>query len=54
MKNPHLETKEVLEGRLVELDLLEQAINEGRDLTVFKLQRLEDIQKRLLKLEEES
>lgn len=46
-KNAHLETKDCLEARLIELDLLEQAINEGRDIKVFKLQRLIDLKRRL-------
>lgn len=34
---------EVLKSRLVELDLLEQALNDGRDIYAFKLQRLDDL-----------
>lgn len=34
---------EVTNGRLIELDLLEQAINAGRDMSTFKLQRLEKL-----------
>lgn len=32
--------QQVTEGRLIELDLLEQALNEGRDIEQYKLQRL--------------
>jgi len=39
--------RHALEQRLVELDLLEQAINQGRDISKFKLQRLADLTKRL-------
>jgi len=46
-RNPRLETKECLEARMVELDLLEQALNQRRDLYKFKLQRLADLQERL-------
>ncbi|CAB4151163.1 hypothetical protein UFOVP585_2 [uncultured Caudovirales phage] len=35
--------QEVLEGRLVELDLLEQALNANRSIHKFKLQRLESL-----------
>lgn len=38
-------------ARIVELDLLEQAINAGRDISKYKLQRLDDLQKRLEKAE---
>ena len=31
----------ITDARLVELDLLEQAINQGRDMYSYKLQRLE-------------
>lgn len=51
IKNPKLETVECLMARMIELDLLEQAINDGRDLETFKLQRLEDLQKRIKVLE---
>jgi len=34
-------------ARFVELDLLEQAINQGRDMNKYKLQRLADLEKRL-------
>lgn len=34
-------------ARFVELDLLEQAINQGRDMYKYKLQRLADLEKRL-------
>lgn len=37
----------VLEGRLVELDLLEQAINTGWDMNKFKLYRLAKLQNEL-------
>lgn len=43
IKNPKLETVDCLDARLIELDLLEQAINEDRDMEAYKLQRLEDI-----------
>jgi hypothetical protein len=36
-----------LEARLIELDLLEQALNDGRDLKAYKLQRLENLTQRL-------
>lgn len=45
-KNPRLETLDCIDARMVELDLLEQALNAGRDLSAYKLQRLEDLQKR--------
>lgn len=45
--NPELETLECLDARLVELDLLEQAINDGRDIEQYKLQRLADIKSRM-------
>lgn len=31
------------EARLIELDLLEQAINDGRDMNAYKLQRLAEL-----------
>lgn len=37
----NLAKERVREGRLIELDLLEQALNDGRDLQAYKLQRLE-------------
>lgn len=39
--------EEKLKARLVELDLLEQAITQGRDIGRFKLQRLEVLLERL-------
>lgn len=48
--NPKLETVDCLDARLIELDLLEQALDSGRDLQSFKLQRLEDLQNRRKKL----
>lgn len=50
-RNPSLETLDCLDARLIELDLLEQAMDGGRDLTTFKLQRLEDLQNRRAKLQ---
>jgi hypothetical protein len=52
IKNPKLETLDCLEARIVELDLWEQSINAGRDMETFKLQRLEDLQKRIKVIEE--
>lgn len=48
--NPHLETIDCLDARLVELDLLEQAINAGRDMSAYKLQRLADLKVRINKV----
>ena len=42
-----LQDRAILEGRLVELDLLEQALNDGRDIQTFKLQRRDDLIQRL-------
>lgn len=42
-----LETVECLEARLVELDLLEQALNEGVSIDTFKMKRLDDIKSRI-------
>ena len=50
--NPRLETVDCLDARLVELDLLEQAINAGRDMNAYKLQRLADLKVRLSKAQE--
>jgi BMFP domain-containing protein YqiC len=36
-----------IKARFVELDLLEQAINQGRDMNAYKLQRLADLEARL-------
>lgn len=47
VRNPELETTDCLKARLIELDLLEQALNEGRDMKKYKLQRLTDIKSRL-------
>ena len=33
----------IVEGRLIELDLLEQAINQGRDMNEYKLLRLKEL-----------
>lgn len=35
--------KECIKARLIELDLLEQAINGGHDITKYKLMRLEQL-----------
>ena len=51
--NPHLETAACLRARLVELDLLEQALNAGRDMQAYKLQRLEDLEARLERAQDE-
>lgn len=37
--------QEKVRARFVELDLLEQALNDGRDLQAYKLQRLEALEK---------
>lgn len=37
--------REKVKARLIELDLLEQALNDGRDLQAYKLQRLEALEK---------
>lgn len=36
--------QQVIEGRLIELDLLEQAINQGRDMNEYKMMRLKDLE----------
>jgi hypothetical protein len=43
---PYIEV-ENLKARFVEVDLLEQAINSGRDMNAYKLQRLADLEARL-------
>lgn len=52
--NPNLETEDVLTGRLVELDKLEQFIDtyvgggiSYYDILDYKLRRLEDLERRL-------
>lgn len=42
-------TRYETEARLIELDLLEQAINQGRDMYEYKMQRLETLQAQLNK-----
>jgi hypothetical protein len=37
--------REKVKARLIELELLEQALNDGRDLQAYKLQRLEALEK---------
>lgn len=49
----HWRDRAVVEGRFVELDLLEQAINADWDMNTFKLRRLADLKERLDKLGEE-
>lgn len=39
--------RRVVEGRLIELDLLEQAINAGRDMNAHKMQRLRALESQL-------
>jgi len=46
-------TEREMEARLVELDLLEQAINIGRDIYFHKMERLEDLEARLTQSKEQ-
>ena len=46
--------RQVLEGRLIELDLLEQAINAGtKDMNLYKLHRLKKLTQQLNDITEE-
>lgn len=42
-----LDTPDNLKARFVELDLMEQALNSGRDMYKYKLARLKDLEDRL-------
>jgi hypothetical protein len=50
-RNPELENLDCLDARLIELELLEQALNDKRDMKWFVKWRLDDLQKRRANVE---